>query len=74
MTCQTSCEKAEGRVFRVVICRSCGWQYGAWWLPDTAVGYWGDCPTCGASTSVETAFLPESRAVSGSPAQQELAL
>jgi len=64
----------SGRVFRVIICEACGWQYGAWWLNITAPGYWGNCPKCGCRTTVGTSFLPERRSAAAVPAQQELAL
>jgi hypothetical protein len=64
----------EGRVFRVVICPECNWQYGAWWLMSTAFEYWGNCPRCGCKTTVGTSFLPERRVVPAVPAQQELGL
>jgi hypothetical protein len=62
------------RVFRVVICPACRWQYGAWWLGCTVWEYWGDCPRCGGKTEVGTSFLPELRGAASVPAQQELGL
>jgi len=72
----------SGRVFRVVVCEFCHWQYGAWWVRVEVYGYWGDCPHCGRPTAVATAYrfsVPgssvsstKSRAASGY--QQELAL
>jgi predicted RNA-binding Zn-ribbon protein involved in translation (DUF1610 family) len=57
---------------RVIVCTSCGWQYGAHWPRQEVYGYWGDCPSCGRITEVRAAFLPERRSVSTVPAQQEL--
>jgi len=62
----------EARVLRVIVCTSCGWQYGAHWPRQEVYGYWGDCPSCGRITEVRAAFLPEHRSVSIVPAQQEL--
>jgi hypothetical protein len=39
----------SGRCLKYVFCESCGWRYGSWWLKGD-VGYWGDCPHCGART------------------------
>jgi hypothetical protein len=63
---------ASGRVFRVVICEACGWQYGAHWPRAEVYGYWGDCPHCGKVTTVGSSFLPERRVVPAVAAQQEL--
>jgi uncharacterized protein (DUF983 family) len=63
---------ASGRVFRVIICEACGWQYGAHWPRAEVYGYWGDCPHCGKVTTVGSSFLRARRAVSAAAAQQEL--
>lgn len=75
-----------GRVFRVVICEACGWQYGSYWPRQDPVT-WGDCPSCGSVTVIEGAYRPASgregaagasgssaRARAAQPAQQELKL
>lgn len=72
--CEFEVVGADARVFRVVICPACRWQYGSWWLTSTPVEYWGDCPRCGGKTTLESHFLPEHRGVAGVPAQQELKL
>lgn len=46
----------SGRVFRVVWCPKCDWQYGAWWPRAEVYGYWGDCPHCGSVTQVRTSY------------------
>ena len=76
----------SGRVFRVVICPSCGWQYGCKW-PRKDPFTWGDCPSCGGVTVIESKYRPPfGRAVASGapfsskvrvalgPAQQELGL
>jgi len=42
----------DGRVFRVIVCESCHWQYGCWWPRAEVYPYWGDCPQCGCVTKV----------------------
>jgi len=71
-TKQDMCQ--AGRVFRVVVCHTCRWQYGAWWLEEEVGEYWGDCPCCGGKTALELAHLHERRSVPPVSAQQELAL
>lgn len=66
------------RVFRVVYCVGCGWQYGAWW-PRGYASYWGDCPECGQRTELRDRYQPERPAPATwrearGPAQQELEL
>lgn len=46
----------SGRVFRVIVCEACHWQYGAWWLRAKIYSYWGDCPHCGKVTTVATSY------------------
>lgn len=45
-----------GRVFRVILCPECAWQYGAWWPRAEVYGYWGDCPHCGRVTQVRSSY------------------
>jgi hypothetical protein len=69
----------SGRVFRVVVCPSCGWQYGSYWPRQDPVT-WGDCPSCGSVTVIESAYRPAFGCVGSKvreargPAQQELGL
>lgn len=62
------------RVFRVVCCPACFWQYGAWRLKVTQTEYWGDCPRCGGKTELRSDFLRKSRAAAGGPAGPQLGL
>lgn len=70
----------SGRVFRVIFCSECSWEYGAWWPRAGVYGYWGDCPSCGRVTRVGSAYRVRTSGASGSasgaratrPAQQEL--
>ena len=68
----------SGRVFRVIVCEACGWQYGSWWPRAEVYGYWGDCPHCGRQTTVAAAYrlsLPcasvSSKGTRGSSAAQQ---
>jgi hypothetical protein len=45
----------SGRVLRVVICETCGWQYGSYW-PRSDPVTWGDCPRCGGVTVIESGY------------------
>ena len=58
----------SGRVFRVVFCPKCFWQYGAWWSGAEVYGYWGDCPHCGTITAVRSSyvFAPSAASLSAS--------
>lgn len=53
-----------GRVFRVVICEACGWQYGSNW-PRRDPVTWGDCPSCGGVTVIESGYRPDFRRAIG---------
>ena len=44
-------------MFRVVICPACGWQYGSYW-PRRDPVTWGDCPSCGGVTVIESKYRP----------------
>jgi len=70
------------RVFRVIFCPKCFWQYGAWWPRAEVYGYWGDCPHCGTITAVRSSYVlaPSAASLSASggrsarEAQTELVL
>lgn len=50
-----ACE-GSSRIFRVVVCEACHWQYGAYWPLQPKYSFWGDCPRCGHATRIATCY------------------